>query len=509
MTTTIKRVLIANRGEIACRLIQACQELGKEAVAVFSDADAGARHTQVADFAVGIGGQAPRESYLVIEKLVEVAKKMNCDAVHPGYGFLSERADAAQAFIAAGMRWIGPSPVSIQQLGNKIAAKQLLDQAKVPTLPWCIANPGDPKALKELAGKIGFPLLLKAAAGGGGKGMRLVKKMEELQEAAEAAAREGQAAFGDGSIFMERYLENPRHIEVQLLGDEHGNVMHFGERDCSSQRRHQKVVEEAPSGLTSFTRDAICKSAVNLAKSVGYANAGTAEFLVDDRENFYFLEMNSRLQVEHSVTEFVWGVDLVHAQIRVAEGAKLAELFPNYSTEQFRGHAIQLRIYAEDPAQRFMPCPGQLVRLEWPSGPGIRIDTGVQNGSSITMEYDPMIAKISVWGENREAAIARALYALRKSTIFGTTTNINYLQDILEHPVFRARKMHVKFLEGDFGPWTDPVPEALVAAKAEILKTAKKAGGVGGGIANGGGSARGAIGGAAGAGYPSPWEGGK
>lgn len=490
---SIQRILIANRGEIACRLIQAAQELGKEAVAVYSDADAGARHTRLANRAYRIGGQAPRDSYLLVEKLIAAAKATGCDAIHPGYGFLSERADAAEAFIRAGLRWIGPSPDSIAQLGNKIAAKQLLDSAKTPTLPWCVANPEDPSRLGELANKIGFPILLKAAAGGGGKGMRLVRDPKDLVEAARAASREGLAAFGDGAIFMERFLENPRHIEVQLLGDEHGNVMHLGERDCSSQRRHQKVIEEAPSHLSKFAADSICQAAVSLAKSVGYANAGTAEFLVDDRENFFFLEMNSRLQVEHSVTELVWGVDLVHAQIRVAEGETLAQIFGDFSSERRRGHAIQLRIYAEDPAQRFMPSPGKLTQMEWPSGPGIRIDTGVGEGSEISMDYDPMIAKISVWGTDRNQAVARALWALRNTVVFGVTTNINYLQDILENPVFRNHKMHVKYLEGDFGPWQDPVPAELEAQKAQIAAKAK--------------TAQASADSRAAKGYASPWSG--
>lgn len=475
---SLKRILVLNRGEIACRVIQAVQELGKTAIAVYSEPDAGARHAQIADEAYAIGGQAPRDSYLVIEKLLRAAQAARADAVHPGYGFLSERADAAAAFLAAGITWIGPSPESIQKLGNKIEAKKMLDKAKVPTLPWSIVDPADKAALAGLGTKLGFPLLLKAAAGGGGKGMRLVKKAEELQPAAEAAAREGLAAFGDGTIFMERYLENPRHIEVQLLGDRHGNAVHFGERDCSSQRRHQKVIEEAPAAnLSPFARDAICAAAVNLAKSVGYANAGTAEFLVDERENFYFLEMNSRLQVEHTVTELAWDIDLVRAQILVAEGATLDEIFPDYKTMATRGHAIQVRIYAEDAGNMFLPAPGKLVEVEWPTGPGIRVDTGVGAGSEISMEYDPMIAKLSVWAEDRPRAIARAIWALRRTVIFGTTTNINYLQDVLACEAFQKGKMHVKFLETSaFRAWKDEVPEELIRDARTIAAQAKRSG---------------------------------
>lgn len=468
-----QRILVLNRGEIACRLIQSIQEMGKAAIAVFSEPDAGARHTQLADESHAIGGITPRESYLDAAKLLAVAKSARVDAVHPGYGFLSERADAAQLFIDAGIAWIGPSPKSIHQLGNKIEAKKLLDAAKVPTLPWSVVDAANHAALESIALKIAFPLLLKAAAGGGGKGMRLVKRMEDLRSAAEAASREGLAAFGDSTIFMERYLENPRHIEVQLMGDASGNAVHFGERDCSSQRRHQKVVEEAPaSNLSPFARDAICNAATALAKSVGYANAGTAEFLVDERENFYFLEMNSRLQVEHTVTELAWGIDLVRTQIRIAEGALLSELFPNYKEMQPRGHAIQTRIYAEDAANMFMPCPGPLSLVEWPKGQGIRVDTGVESGSVIGMDYDPMIAKLTVWAENRALAIEKALWALRHTVIFGTITNINYLQEILATEAFRRGKMHVKFLEAHFANWKDLPPESLLAERDAIAATA-------------------------------------
>jgi len=466
-----QRVLILNRGEIACRLIQACQELGLKTVAVYSDVDAKSRHVELADDSIHLPGSSPKDTYLNIEKILAEAKALNCDAVHPGYGFLSERAHAAEAFEKAGMKWIGPSPKSIRMLGDKLEAKKLLDQYKVPTAPWGEVNLKEIKALETLAQKIGFPVLLKAASGGGGKGMRLVKDEASLKDAAESAAREAQSSFGDATLLVEKYVEEPRHIEIQILGDEHGNVMHFGERECSLQRRHQKVVEEAPApNLSQKAKDAIAASAVTLAKGVGYANAGTVEFLVDKNEDFYFLEVNSRLQVEHSVTEAVWGVDLVHAQLKIAMGVKLSELFPE--TKAPRGHAIQARVYAEDSSKGFAPCPGTLSLVEWPQAVGLRVDTGVRTGSVIGLDYDAMIAKMTVTAENRLTAIARLLWCLRHTVIFGTVTNVNYLQDILSHELVKNGKMHVKLLETAFGDWSDVPPEALIAAHPTLLANA-------------------------------------
>jgi acetyl/propionyl-CoA carboxylase alpha subunit len=467
----MKRVLILNRGEIACRLIQACQELGLEAVAVYSDVDAGSRHVELANASIHLPGAAPKETYLNLDLILPAARALGCDAVHPGYGFLSERAHAAEAFAAAGMKWIGPSPKSIRMLGDKLEAKKLLDQYKVPTAPWGEVNLKDTPALAALSAKIGYPVLLKAASGGGGKGMRLVRDEASLAEAAASAAREAQASFGDATLLVEKYVEEPRHVEIQILGDEHGEVIHFGERECSLQRRHQKVVEEAPApNLSQKTKDAIALSAVTLAKGVGYANAGTVEYLVDKNENFYFLEVNSRLQVEHSVTEAVWGVDLVQAQIKVAQGARLSELFPNPRAP--RGHAIQARVYAENAAAGFAPCPGQLALVEWPSAVGLRVDTGVRSGSVIGLDYDAMIAKLTVTAENRERALERLLWCLRHTILFGTVTNVNYLQDVLSLPAVRAGKMHVKMLETVLGGWKDPAPEEALAAHAEILAAA-------------------------------------
>ncbi len=487
-----RRVLILNRGEIACRLIQACQELGLEAVAIYSDVDKDSRHVDLADASIHLAGSAPKDTYLHLEKILPAAKELRCDAVHPGYGFLSERAHAAEAFAQAGITWIGPSPESIRKLGDKLEAKKLLDQYQVPTAPWGEVNLKDGDGLTKLAAQIGYPVLLKAASGGGGKGMRLVKDAKALREAAESAAREAQSSFGDATLLLEKYVEEPRHIEIQILGDSAGNVIHFGERECSLQRRHQKVVEEAPApNLSQTAKDAIAASAVNLAKGVGYGNAGTVEFLVDKNENFYFLEVNSRLQVEHSVTEAVWGIDLVQAQIKVAQGFTLEEIFPARADQKPRGHAIQARVYAEDAANGFAPCPGPLSLVEWPQAVGLRVDTGVRTGSVIGLDYDAMIAKMTVHAEHRPAALSRLFWCLRHTVIFGTTTNINYLQDILSLPEVKAGQMHVKMLEGKFGDWKDNVPEELLKDHPALVASS---------------AAAPAIGSAKPAGQPSPWE---
>lgn len=457
-----KRILILNRGEIACRIIQACQELQIEAVALCSESDKNARHTELADAVIYLEGTSAKETYLNLDVIIPLAKKMGCEAVHPGYGFLSERAHAAEAFTKAGLQWIGPTAENIRLLGDKLEAKKILQSHKIPTLPWAEAELQKTDKLHSSAKKIGFPLLLKAASGGGGKGMRLVQEEKELLAAAEAAAREASASFGDATLLLEKYLLNPRHIEVQILGDHYGNITHFGERECSIQRRHQKVIEEAPAiALSDRSRKKIWEAATQLAQAVSYANAGTIEFLVDAEENFYFLEMNSRLQVEHSVTELVWGIDLVKSQIHIAQGFSLNELFPNRDKIQANGCAIESRVYAEDPAKQFAPCPGILSFVEWPTGNNIRIDTGIKKDDSISLDYDAMIAKISVWSETRANAIQRMLWSLQHTILFGTITNINYLQDILNHPQYRKGNIHVKFLEKEFAHWKDTLPDSL------------------------------------------------
>lgn len=469
-----KRVLILNRGEIACRLIQACQELGLEAVAVYSDVDKDSRHVELANAGIHLPGSSPKDTYLNLEKILPAAKQLKVDAVHPGYGFLSERAHAAVTFEKAGITWIGPSAKSIRLLGDKLEAKKLLDQYNVPTAPWGEVDVKDQAALEKLAGKIGYPVLLKAASGGGGKGMRVVKDGKALLESAESAAREAKSSFGDATLLMEKYVEEPRHIEIQILGDNFGEVIHLGERECSLQRRHQKVIEEAPaSNLSQAAKDKIAESAVALAKGVGYSNAGTVEFLVDKNENFFFLEVNSRLQVEHSVTEAVWGIDLVQAQIKIAAGATLGELFPERSNQRPRGHAIQARVYAEDAANGFSPCPGMLTLVEWPQAVGLRVDTGVRTGSVIGLDYDAMIAKLTVLAETREAAISRLLWSLRHTVLFGTVTNVNYLQDVLTLPQVKTGQMHVKLLETVLASWKDIPPEALLAEHPTLAVSAQ------------------------------------
>lgn len=469
----MKKILILNRGEIACRLIQTAQEMGIQTVAIYSDADRGARHTILADESYHLPGTAPKDTYLNLPVILEIAKKANCDGVHPGYGFLSERAHAAEAFLKEKIEWVGPRPESIRLLGDKLEAKKILDQYKVPTAPWGEVDPNNTSALKGLAEKIGYPVLLKAAAGGGGKGMRYVSSEKDLLEAAQSASREAKSAFGDETLLLEKFIENPRHVEIQILGDLHGNVMHLGERECSLQRRHQKVVEEAPApNLSQKTKDAMANAAVALAKGVGYANAGTVEFLVDSQERFYFLEVNSRLQVEHSVTEAVWGVDLVRAQIEVAQGKALKDIFSFIPSP--RGHAIQTRIYAEDSANQFAPCPGKLELVEWPSAVGLRIDTGVSSGSVIGLDYDAMIAKLTVFAENRNNALERMLWCLRNTILFGTTTNVNYLQDILSYPAVRAGNMYVKLLEKEFGNWAVTVPQELLDQTQTLAKNSKR-----------------------------------
>jgi acetyl-CoA carboxylase biotin carboxylase subunit len=441
-----RKVLIANRGEIAVRIAQTLQEMGIVAVAVCSDADRRSLHVQSADEVHPLEGASPGETYLDIHKILEAARVHHCDAIHPGYGFLSENEDFAQACQDAGVVFIGPTPQVIRSMGDKIVAKTTLARAGVPVVPG-FASDGetDAAALKRAAGQIGYPVLLKAAAGGGGKGMRIVHAERELEPALEAAQREAGSAFGDARVFLEKYIERPRHIEFQIFGDTHGNVVQLFERECSIQRRYQKIVEESPSpALSAELRRRMGDAAVAAARAMGYTNAGTTEFIVDQQGAFYFLEVNTRLQVEHPVTELVTRQDLVRAQVLVAAGETLP-----FRQEDLRqdGHAIEVRIYAEDAARGFLPSIGVLERYVPPSGPNIRVDSGVRAGSAVTVHYDPMLSKLIVWAPNRAAAIARLAWALDRYVVLGVTTNIEFLRNLLDHDEFRAGRLHTHFLQ--------------------------------------------------------------
>jgi acetyl-CoA carboxylase biotin carboxylase subunit len=443
-TTLIRKVLIANRGEIAVRVIRACRELGGiHTVAVYSDADREALHVRYADEAYNIGAPAPRESYLNIEKLIDVAKKSGADAVHPGYGFLSERAEFAQAVIDAGLTWIGPAPDAIDKMGDKLAARELIEKAGVPIVPGTPPGLND-GALRYEASKIGYPLMVKAAAGGGGKGMRIVHEPAQLEAALASAHREAEAAFGDGTVYLEKLLAGARHIEFQILADMHGNTIHLGERECSIQRRHQKLFEESPSPfMDEDLRERMGEAAVSAAKAVHYVNAGTIEFLVDPDRNFYFLEMNTRLQVEHPVTELVTGVDMVKEQIRIARGRKMGPVDGVTVT----GWAVECRINAEDPYNNFLPSVGQVTVHIAPTGPGVRLDSGIYAGYEVTPYYDSMLAKLIAWGETRGEAILRMRRALSEYKIMGLKTNLPFHQKLLDSTRFLAGRYDTQFVE--------------------------------------------------------------
>ncbi|MEO7908480.1 MAG: biotin carboxylase N-terminal domain-containing protein [Roseiflexaceae bacterium] len=437
------KILIANRGEIAVRIMRACRELGIATVAVYSAADRAALHVRLADQAYLLGPAAPAESYLHVERILGVADRSGAQAIHPGYGFLSERARFARACQAAGITFIGPSPEAIEQMGSKIAAKRLADQAGVLTAPGYLGDDQRPARLREEAQRVGFPLLIKASAGGGGKGMRAVQNLAEFDAALEGAQREARAAFGDDAVFLERLIERPRHIEIQVLADAHGGCVSLFERECSIQRRHQKIIEESPSSaLSPELRAEMGAAAVRLALAAGYRNAGTIEFLLDQDGRFYFLEMNTRLQVEHPVTEIVGGVDLVQLQIAIAAGIVLP--FAQSDLTQ-RGHAIEARVYAEDPAT-FLPSTGRVALFAPAAGPGIRNDVGLESGDDVTVYYDPLLAKLIVAAPDRLAAIARLRHALDDYTVLGVTTNLPLLRAIADHPDFVAGATRTDFL---------------------------------------------------------------
>lgn len=439
-----KKVLIANRGEIAVRVIRACRELGLKTVAVFSTADRSALHAQIADEAVCIGGPATKDSYLNEKSIIAACEITGADAVHPGFGFLSENAAFARNCEKCGITFIGPSPESIEMLGDKAAAKTAMKNAGVPVIPGSDGAVKSIDEAKRLAEEIGYPLMVKAAAGGGGRGIRLVERAEELTLRIEEAQQEAKNYFGDDSIYMEKFIVNPKHIEIQILADKQGNVIHLGERDCSMQRRNQKVLEESPSAImTPQLRERMGRAAVAAAKVCGYYNAGTIEFLVDDDRNFYFMEMNTRIQVEHPITEFVTGVDLVKAQLKIAAGKSLP-----YSQTDIcvKGHSIECRINAENPDKNFRPSPGKITALHTPGGPGIRIDSAAYQGYTIPPYYDSMIAKLIVYAPTREEAIAKMKWALAEFIVEGVDTNIDFQLSLIRDPFFESGKYNIAYL---------------------------------------------------------------
>lgn len=464
----MKKILVANRGEIALRVMRSAKAMGIKTVAVFSEADRLARHVRFADEAVCIGPASSKESYLRIDKIIEVSKALNVDGIHPGYGFLSENAQFAKAITDAGMIFIGPSTHAIEIMGSKLAAKQAVSNFDVPLVPGTDQPVSDVNEAIRLAKEIGFPILIKASAGGGGKGMRMVENAEELEEQMQMAISEAQSAFGDGSVFIEKFVTSPRHIEIQILGDNQGNIVHLFERECSIQRRHQKVVEEAPSAAVSpEMRKAMGDAAIKVAKAVNYVGAGTVEFIVDEQMNFFFLEMNTRLQVEHPVTEMITGVDLVKEQIRIAQG------FPiSFQQEDLKilGHAVELRVYAEDPENNFLPDIGILTTYQTPVGNNIRVDDGMEEGQQIPIYYDPMIAKLATFGNTREEAIKNMIHAIEEYKIVGVKTTLPFGTFVMNHPAFISGNFDTRFVEKYFKPnETDTISLNLAAFLASKI----------------------------------------
>jgi len=460
----ISKILVANRGEIALRIMRTAREMGIRTVAVYSEADRKSLHVRYADEAVLIGAPPSAESYLRMDKIIAAAKTTGADAIHPGYGFLSENEDFAQLASEAGIIFIGPSPQAIALMGDKLAAKAAVAKFNVPLVPGTKTAVETAAEAKRIALTIGYPVLIKASAGGGGKGMRIVEQETDMEEQMERATSEARSAFGDGSVFLEKYITKPRHIEFQILGDQHGNVVHLFERECSIQRRHQKVVEEAPSSiLTPETRNAMGEAAVNVAKSCGYYNAGTVEFILDDKLNFYFLEMNTRLQVEHPVTEQITGLDLVKLQIRIAEGEQLPFA---QSDLKIHGHAMEVRVYAEDPSNNFLPDIGTLKTYARPQGPGIRVDDGVEQGMDIPYYYDPMLAKLITHAFSREEAIEKMIRAIDEYDITGLQTTLGFCKFVMQHPAFRSGDFDTKFVERYFN--SDALSQTVDADEASI-----------------------------------------
>lgn len=467
-----KKILIANRGEIAVRIIRACKELDIETVAVYSDADRSSVHVMLADEAYNIGPPKPSESYLVKERIIEVAKKSGAEAIHPGFGFLSENESFAELCDKEGVVFIGPTAEAIRNMGDKITARKIATKAKVPLVPGSDGAVTDVEA-STIAEEIGYPVMIKASAGGGGKGMRLVNKKEEFEAALRMARSEASSSFGDDSVFVERFVQKPRHIEIQILGDKHGNILHLFERECSIQRRHQKVIEEAPSGfVSSKTRKKMGDVAVNIAKAVNYHGAGTVEFIMDQEENFYFLEMNTRVQVEHPVTEMVTGIDIVKWMIRIAYGEKLPF---KQSDIKIKGHALECRVYAEDPSMNFLPSPGVLEYVKSPYGPGIRDDSAIYSGYEVTSYYDPMLSKLITWADNREDAIKKMKSALLEYIVLGVRTNIGFLIRVMANEEFQKAEIDTGFIERHpelLNPEDYDNETALVAAAVALNNTA-------------------------------------
>lgn len=498
----IRRLLIANRGEIAVRIMRGARELGIETVAVYSDEDADAPHVLEADRSVRIGPPPARESYLSIPALIEAGRVTESDAIHPGYGFLAEEAEFSDACRQAGIIFVGPPPEAMRALGSKRGARHLASQAGLPVVPGYSGNVDDEARMTKEAERIGYPLLVKASAGGGGKGMRRVDRPEDLAPSLAAARREAESAFGSGQLLLERYLEKVRHVEIQILADAHGRVIHLGERDCSVQRRHQKIIEESPSpAVDSTLRKKMGEAAVAIARAAEYRSAGTVEFMLDPDGHFYFLEVNTRLQVEHPVTEWVTGLDLVHLMLREASGEPLPI---RQEDIQWRGHAIEARIYAEDPENAFLPSAGKILLLHEPRMPGLRIDSGIRAGGRVSIHYDPILSKVIAHHETREGALRRLQLALRETAILGVRTNLAFLQDVLSHPVFRAGEATTRWVEPAFDGWRghDGIPPAAVLAAAVLAEQT-------GGTARGGaGGASGGAGGSFEADPYSPWRGG-
>jgi len=466
----MNKILVANRGEIALRVMRSCREMGIKTVAIFSEADRHAPFVKYADEAVCIGPPPSNKSYLLGDKIIEVAKKLGVDGIHPGYGFLSENAEFAAAVKKANIIFIGPSPEAMDMMGDKLSAKAAAKKYNIPMVPGSAGAISSIKEGKEIALKTGFPLLIKASAGGGGKGMRIVENIDEFEEQMKLAVSEATSAFGDGSVFIERYVAGPRHIEIQILGDSHGNIVYLFERECSIQRRHQKVIEEAPSSvLTPEIRKAMGECAVNVGKACNYEGAGTVEFLLDENKNFYFLEMNTRLQVEHPVTEMITGIDLVKEQIKVARGEKLS-----FKQDDLKiiGHSLEIRVYAEDPCNNFLPDIGKLMTYKIPQGIGVRVDDGFEEGMDIPIYYDPMIAKLITFGKDREEAINRMIRAIDDYKIIGVETTLKFCKFVLQHDAFTSGNFDTHFIKHYFSPEMlsaenedEAIIAALVAAK--------------------------------------------